>query len=243
MKFYERIAENYNHIFPFNKSQAEFILDGDSETDGKNILEIGCGTGQLIFGLSEFYKTSTGIDLDSEMIRYAIRKYNHRENLKFDEMDMLDVDNLVDDYDTVICFGNTMVHLENEIEITDFIKKTFKKIVAGGRFMIQIINYDRILDQNIDFLPTIENEHIKFIRNYKLNNDDKIEFHTVLNIKETNKEIENRITLYPISSVALVQILKNEGFVDIKLYDNWKRKDFDSVRSIPLIIDCVKPLV
>lgn len=243
MKFYERIAENYNHIFPFNKNQVEFILDGDSETDGKKILEIGCGTGQFIFGLSEFYKTSTGIDLDSEMIRYAVKKYNKAENLNFIEMNMLDINDLDNDYATVICFGNTMVHLKEEKEITEFIKKVFDKIMAGGKLMIQIINYDRILDQNIDFLPTIENEHIKFIRNYKLNNDDKIEFHTVLSIKETNKEIENKIILYPIRSAALVQILKNEGFIDIKLYDNWKRKDFDSVRSIPLIIDCVKPLV
>jgi 2-polyprenyl-3-methyl-5-hydroxy-6-metoxy-1,4-benzoquinol methylase len=241
MKFYERIAENYNYIFPFNKNQVEFILNRDSDTDVKSILEIGCGTGQLTSGIAKFYKTSTGIDLDSEMIRYAIREYKYIGNLNFYKMNMLDINNIVDDYNTVICFGNTIVHLGNEIEIAEFIKRTFKKIISGGRFMIQIINYDRILDKNIDFLPTIENEHIKFVRNYKLNNDNKIEFHTVLSIKETNKEIENKIILYPIRSASLVNIFRNEGFVDIKLYDNWKMKNFDSEKSIPLIIECTKP--
>lgn len=242
MKFYERIVENYNYIFPFNKNQVEFILEKDRNTDDKKILEIGCGTGQLTFGLSEFYKTVTGIDLDSKMIRYARREYKHRDNLNFKEMNMLDINNIDDDYDTIICFGNTMVHLGNEIEIAEFIKKAFNKIIVGGRLMIQIINYDRILENNIDYLPTIDNEYIKFIRNYKLNKDNKIEFHTLLTIKESNKEVENKIILYPIRSSALVNILKYQGFIDIKLYDNWKKKDFDSEKSIPLIIECIKAL-
>lgn len=226
MDFYESIVNYYNFIFPFNMSQVGFVTDGDKEAHKRDLIEIGCGTGQLTNGLSEFYSTVTGIDLDSEMIYYAKESYKDVANMNFIELNMLDIDSLQGKFDTAICFGNTMVHLSSEEEIRIFAGKVYEKIKKGGKFMVQIINYDRILDSDIDFLPTIENEHIKFIRKYRLMDDGRISFNTILRIKKEEKLIENEISLYPIRSKRFVDILQSIGYINIKEYGSWKRESF-----------------
>ena len=86
-------------------------------------------------------------------------------------------------------------------------------------------------------MATIDNENIKFERNYKFNNETKlIEFNTILTIKEENKIIENTIELLPIRKSDIEFLLQEAGFININFYGNFKKSTF-KLNDIPLIVE------
>ena len=66
---------------------------------GKNVLEIGCGTGSLLTALDP--KHGTGIDLSAKMIEKARQKYPHLEFLCGDISDL----STTDEFDYIILAG------------------------------------------------------------------------------------------------------------------------------------------
>jgi len=140
-------------------------------------------------------------------------------------------------FDAVICFGNTLVHLEGPDQILDFLRQSRSVLKKNGKLLFQIINYDRIIDQHIKGLPTIENEKIKFVRNYYYQPDQNIiDFETILTIKESGDKIENTIQLYPLRKVESNELLSKAGFSKNLFYGNFKREALNE-NSIPLIVE------
>lgn len=43
------------------------------EFRGKNILEVGCGTGRITFRLSNYLKECVGIDIDKRMMGFVMK--------------------------------------------------------------------------------------------------------------------------------------------------------------------------
>ena len=138
-------------------------------------------------------------------------------------------------FQTVICFGNTLVHLTHENQILDFFKQVKEVLSDNGKFLFQIINYDRILDEEIDFLPTIENENIRFIRNYRFDPlSGLIHFETKLTVKKAGAVIKNSVPLFPIRKNKLDVLLKEAGFTSVQYLGNFKREKW-SEKSVPLV--------
>jgi len=239
MVFYESIADYYDDIFPLNPAQVNFILESLDSGDMK-ILDVGCGTGSLSIALSYHFKEVYGIDPDEEMLKLAVEKAGSKTpNLSFYPYGMLDLKRLYKaaSFDAVLCIGNTLVHLSSAEEIQDFLKQANTVIKPGGKLLIQIINYDRIFSEAIYSLPTIENERIKFIRNYHYpDTKEFIDFETILSIKSSGKEIRNSIKLFPVRKRVLEELLVRSGFPDIAFFGNFKR-DALQEESTPLVIE------
>lgn len=240
MIFYESITEYYHHIFPLKMAQVSFVRQSFSETQQLKLLDIGCGIGELSFELSKHLKEVYAIDLDESMIKRAKRDFGKKaSNLQFHKMNMLEIERTfgANSMDAIVCFGNTLVHLEGPEQMLDFLKQSRSVLKNDGKLLLQIINYDRIIDQNMNALPTIENDAIKFVRNYRLHPDHKkLDFETILTIKESGKTIENMIQLYPVRKHKIKELLKLSGFSEISLFGNFKREMF-SDKSIPLVIE------
>lgn len=70
MPFYEEIAEYYDYIFPFNREQIKFVKSSLIQPyHNKKILDVGCGTGDLVLALLKEGFAVTGIDSDQAMIQ------------------------------------------------------------------------------------------------------------------------------------------------------------------------------
>ncbi len=237
--FYTSIADYYDYIFPLNKFQVDFILSEITKPyNNKSILEAGCGTGNLPLVLSEYGINVTGIDFDSEMINKAIKKCKTKTNLIVRYLDMRNLLTTFQNtyYNAIVCFGNTLVHLTDPSDIFSFIKQTKSLLAKNGTLLMQIINYDRILDQSIDSLPTIENKDIRFQRIYNLDSTSGlIEFKTILDVKSSNEVINNKVLLYPLRKKELTTYLTKAGYKEINYYSNFKKSASDS-NSTPLIV-------
>jgi len=241
MKFYSSIAPFYNNIFPLNLSQVKFINDSFHDTDDLDILDVGCGVGTLIQELDKTYTNITGIDLDSEMIEIA-KKRAYLNNPKVKIGNMLELTNQFNsqEFSIITCFGNTLVHLPFESDIHTFISQSFQLLKAGGKLLLQIINYDRIIENKVDSLPTIDNEKVNFIRAYEYLKDiNKINFKTKLTIKENNQVIDNAQLLIPIRSSELVTILKEVGFKQVNVFGGFNRSLLTK-ESLPLVVKASK---
>lgn len=235
--FYESICEVYDYIFPTNINQLSFINNSSPILELDSILEIGSATGNLTELLSSKSKNITGIDLNSDFISLAAKK---NTQISYKNINMLDIDNYwINSFDKIICFGNTLVHLNDFDEIKLFFKKVFNCLKKDGYFFVQIIDYDKIFTKNILELPLIDNDNVKFIRTYELVSESKIIFNSKLIIKDTNQIIENSICLTPIRKQLINSFLTDIGFNDIEFFENFNGDSTDE-NSIQLVFKCKK---
>lgn len=242
MSFYESIAKYYDDIFPLNQGQVDFILNSTQKSlDKQNVLDVGSGTGTLTLELGEHFSSVMGIEIDAQMLDVAYHKASKRRlNVLFRQRNMLTLQsmNYANVFDLVVCLGNTLVHLENLDQVTTFFEGVQSVLKKEGKLLLQLINYDRILDQDIDHLPTIENERVKFERRYEyLPEKDKINFKTKLTVFDEDKVIENEQLLLPVRKDTLIDLLEKSDFKKIKAYGDFNRGDFSLKNSQPLIIE------
>lgn len=239
MGFYEELSHYYDVVFPFNPQTYSF-LKNEFSAEG-NIVDIATGTGNYALAFAKDHFKVTAIDLDTQMIEALKEKSNYTQNhLNPLVMNMLDLNQLdANHFDGAFCIGNSLVHLQTLDDIKKACKEVFNRLNTNGRFLIQIVNYDRILDQNVKELPLIDRkeEGVKFIRKYSLV-DGLIHFNTQLVIKN-DKTYENTITLFPLRQKELIAILKEVGFKTINCYGGFDKKPFDN-KSFPLIVSATK---
>lgn len=239
MSFYQQIAPYYHHVFKINANQVDFIKFKIPESDSK-ILDIGCGIGTLSFELANYYKNVLGIDMDAEMIRVASKKkVDAAKSIQFQQLSMLKLDAFIDkkSVDSIICFGNTLVHLNSLDEIANFLQQSKAVLKSSGKLLLQIVNYDKILKKNIKQLPLIENDEIVFERNYDYRKlENKIDFNTCLKVKATQEIIENSIELLPLLKEELAFLLNKTGFNNCNYYGNFNKETY-AIDSPALILE------
>jgi ubiquinone/menaquinone biosynthesis C-methylase UbiE len=237
MSFYEEIAKYYDYIFPTGKDQVNFIKNHAGEGN-RALLDIACGTGGYSLELAKLGYKVTALDLDVEMIEGLKAKISSSGfDVKALVGNMLELDRLDGNkYDLAFCIGNSLVHLAGEKEIEEFFKDVKRLTGDKGKFLVQIINFDRILSQNVQALPTIENKDIglTFQRLYRYDESQgKIYFKTILTV---NKErLENEIPLYPLLSSDILKLLKGAGFDSVQLFGDFKGNEYQPENSYTLV--------
>ena len=226
-KFYDEICNKYDYIFPLNEIQKKFM---DNEIKGNRILDVGSSTGNLSKYLIENGINVTSIDINEKLIFKAAQK-----GVEVKKLNMLEIDTL-NKFDTIINIGNTLPHLNNKKEIYTFLEKAYDRLEENGKLIIQIINFNKFIinrDKNnyLGSLPLIENENVKFERNYYLDKNNNIIFKTIL-----DNEIKNEEILLNINFEDLKNYLEKIGIKRLKYYGGFDKSFFDFENSVYLII-------
>ncbi len=242
MSFYSSISLLYDEIFPFSPAQFDFVLRHLQDPAEADVLEIGCASGSLIIELAQVCRFAAGIDIDDQMTAAAQKKQLSKGcKALILSADMRNIATCfsADSFDLILSFGNTLVHLSSPDEMLKVLISAASLLRDGGRLLLQTINYDRILDDGIRSLPTIENERIRFERNYALiggigRDTVKVEFTARLTDKAEQKTGVQQVTLYPLRKDELRDLLVEAGFSRLHWYGGFDMSP--SVRnSIPLI--------
>ncbi|MCK3684099.1 class I SAM-dependent methyltransferase [Maribellus sp. YY47] len=238
--FYTSISKYYSEIFPYNPAQLKFVEAKLSGLSGKTILDIGCATGELAYNLALGGASVTGIDLNEDLLEQAQENKIH-PNLHFQKGNMLNLetDFPATQFDAVLCFGNTLVHLKSLDDVTDMLKATRIVLKPGGTLLLQILNYDYILEDKVTELPCIDAENITFLRHYQFRETgDYIDFQTELVLKHKVLSIRNETRLLALKSKDLLKALTEAGFSEINLYSNFKQDPFGG-KHLPLVVSCI----
>ena len=247
MSFYSELSRVYDVVFPLNPMTLSF-LEKDLLKRAK-VLDLACGRGAYSIALSEKGYDLYALDLDSEMIK-GLKEKSEACNLdiKAYEGDMTEVKNLIhEEFHRIFCIGNSLVHLKSTSEILQLLKTLHSLLNDKGDLILQIVNYDRILDKRIKELPTLKgksskDEEVIFHRNYTLVDNNTINFDTELTIN-TNGTItgyKNTIELFPLRKDELINLLLKSGFSKVNCYGGFNFVPFNPSESFPLIIKAAK---
>lgn len=228
-EFYHSIARHYDDIFPLSDMLKRFLLSfGVSKED--HILDIGCATGEVALFLSPHCARVTGIDLDPDLIQIAVTKQmeHSRENTQFLVRDMNDLDIFSSDqFQFALCLGNTLVHIISLEMLDNLIGKVAGILSDGGKFIFQILNYEKILTRRAVELPLIDTETITFERRYDHETHRPLlAFNTRLTIKATSEMIDNSIDLYPLQRRELMNISSTQLFRSVKFLGGFDGRTF-----------------
>lgn len=241
MEFYTSIADHYDHIFPLNKQQLNWVKQETGATS-LHLLDAGCATGSLAIELAKCGFKVDAFDLDAQMIELARRKDDNKV-VRFTSGDLLKMEEnyAANTFDGLLCFGNTLVHLNDENEIAQFLNAAYLLLKQGGKLMIQVLHYENILRRKLEQLPLIDNEVLRFERSYRYPENNSIVFDTRLTIKAEGKTLNNSVKLYPVSHTQIRRLLIDAGFSSVKSYCDFAGNELTE-QSIPLLITAVKNL-
>jgi SAM-dependent methyltransferase len=242
MRFYDTLADHYDEIFPFDTGLIEFVKQNSSRSQA--LLDLGCATGELCLALAEQGWETRGIDLDEKMIG-LVREKAADSNITadFQTADIIEYlkNSSPKTYDNIVSFGNTLVHILSEDDLINTFDLINKSLKPDGSFLGQILNYNRILDNNITDLPDINTDKLIFKRNYDYqDNSDIILFRGTLIDKESGKESQAATELRPIRVERSFNLLKESSFKDIKFFASPDGEPFSEENSIALYFCCTK---
>lgn len=238
MGFYNEISKYYDLIFPVSKDTVNFIkgIAGDSP---KSVLDVACGTGGYSIELEKQGYDVTAIDLDEKMVEAVeMKAAESHSNIKGMKANILELKDKFDEnsFDIIFCIGNSLVHLDNMNQISDFFKNAKEILRDKGSLIFQVINYDRVISQGIKSLPTIYNEsaRLTFERLYRYESkENKVYFKTILSVD--NESFENEVPLYALQYDAAKQMLVDAGYDKIECFGDFKGSAFDKDNSYAMI--------
>lgn len=248
MAFYEEIAQHYDDIFPVAAAQREFLLALAGPAPCR-VLDVACGTGGYSAALAEAGHETLACDLDPAMVeRAAARPGVLAFTADMSRLDLTpELKNLT--FGLVFCIGNSLVHLPDRETAAATLVQFHKLLEPGGRLLLQIINYDRIIDQQIPGLPAIENPAagLSFTRQYQLAaGTGRVAFTTELILADLSgsrqmRSYVNIVELLALRSGELLQYCQQAGFADIRLYGGFSGQPFEIQKSQPLVLVAEKP--
>ncbi|MBM7615222.1 class I SAM-dependent methyltransferase [Alkaliphilus hydrothermalis] len=239
MAFYEEFNKYYDYIFPTGKPQLQFI---SKRALGSKVLDIACGTGNYSIPLAEQGLDVSAVDLDEGMIR-ALRQKAEAKGVTIKaatgDMKLLKEYFQEGGFQTIFCIGNSLVHLTSIDEIQQVLQDIYSLLEEEGILVLQIVNYDRILKYNVDHLPTIDNEDVgvSLVRKYDYNPvEHLVYFNTELIFQEQQMKFQNSVSLYPLKSEELQQMLKKAGFKIEEQYGSFKEDCYNEEAYANIIV-------
>lgn len=205
-KFYDDITSKY-----FDYKEATAVLK--ELIRGKNILEIGTGTGNLAILLSQQGYKVTGTDSSEPMLQIAEKK---QSNVKFILQDIKNME-LNQVFDTIIIYEAVLVlikkdgdylvetYLENKEEILKSLKNVNRHLNQRGLFLISVKN-ER---DELVHLPLEDNHYYK-IKVQRLQEDKLIITHIIE--KDSKVVAQSTIHKYRILLEEFEQLLNEANF-------------------------------
>lgn len=123
--YYDRIYENVNY-----REETEFIkwaIENHRECEGKNLLDVACGTGTHASILAQDFQI-LGVDINDEMLRIAREKV---PDASFIPGDMKELD-LGENFDAVICMFSAIHYNTTYSELEKTLKNFYNHLNDGG---------------------------------------------------------------------------------------------------------------
>ena len=221
MNVYDLIAEHYSELFPLEAEKLDFIrhlcpLPG-------RLCDAGCATGDLAVGLYKEGYSVYGLDLNTKMIGIAKEKASGIRTsgeLAFHQANISDILQF-GICNGVLCFGNTLPHLPDETALRRFFSAVYQALQAHGIFIVEVLNYDRILaEKKMDFKDK-ETDAFIFKRRYDFLPDGNIKFTIEFIDKQHNTVGSDFTVLHPLQRQTLLALFEQAGFQSVASYSDY----------------------
>lgn len=119
------------NIMGASRIRSELVDEFIRPAQGMRILDIGCGTGQILENLPN-YVEYVGFDVSQEYIDAAKNKYGHRALFKLKHITLQDLD-ILPKFDIVLIFG-VLHHLDDD-QARKIISIAYEALNYGGKLI------------------------------------------------------------------------------------------------------------
>lgn len=212
----------------------------------KRVVDLGCGTGEHArFFASQGFEV-VAIDASPSMLEKA-RESAVPAGVTFIEGDIANVATLCEgSFGAAICLGNTLPHLHTADVLARLTRGLASRLLPGGLFIVQILNYDKILTTGQQVLPVNvrrgEGEHVVFLRLMDPRPDGMVIFtpSTLRYRPDSDPPLEvvvsRNVLLRGWTRADLEPLLDKAGFVDRRLYGTVGDEPYLPAESSDLVI-------
>ncbi|MEM4396341.1 MAG: class I SAM-dependent methyltransferase [Candidatus Woesearchaeota archaeon] len=158
--FYNDLANSYDELYKEEQFRKYFLV---KEYIGKQILDLGCGTGLFLEFLLENkikFEKYVGIDLSKKLINIAKKKHKTMKNVEFILADAtsFDYSKLNVNFDTIVSF--TALHNMSSIDfLTSFNFKPAFFIFTLLKKSKRFEEYKNFLKNNFKIMKEIDDYH------------------------------------------------------------------------------------
>lgn len=232
MDFYTHLSQYYDELFPSNPKQTRFLTERCSA--GARVLDIGAGTGGYSAALS---KTGAIVEaLEIGAMYPKLQESGAAKGFVAREMGMEQIGELEPQaYSLMVCIGNTLVHLGDQGQVTDFLKACKNLLIPGGELILQIVNYDRVLKHRQTSLPRISlpDKGITLERSYILGYES-VQFITKLTVQ--GREYVSETQLLALKLEGLLRCLEEAGFTKIHSFGDFESSPWNEDSPATVVV-------
>ncbi len=149
---FDRFGEAFDQ-FPIAAAEdVDLFLDRAPVSNRGTALDLGCGTGRVVYALSSLFRFVNGIDVSSRMLAEAQRRCEGLPNVALHRADVREVRFELEEYDYVV--SHTLFHhLSGALEpVLEAVKRSVK---PGGRVVFVDILAEGLMKWNAAFARRI----------------------------------------------------------------------------------------
>lgn len=249
---YDQFGEDYDRFvdwegrlaieIPFLKAELGCI----NKSRKTSILDAACGTGHHLIALAEAGFECTGADISEKMVEIArSNALNAQLEIPFKQAGFGYLTQAFGrhQFDGLICLGNSLPHVLDQITMLKTLADFKKVIRPGGKLILQNRNFDSVIKTRNRWMePQTYREGSQtwiFVRYYDFDPDGLITFHVLILSDHGGENFHQRITntrLWPLTKDQMVHFLAQAGFDQIQLYGDLQGSKFEIETSGNLVI-------
>lgn len=135
------------------------------QVEGKKLLDLACGTGELSVRFAEEGFSVTGVDLSADML--AVAQAKAQENglvIPFFEQDMANLEGH-GEFDIIGIFCDSLNYLKSEDDVVHTFKSAFEHLKDEGIFFFDVHSIYKISQVFIDQTFAFAEDHLSYIWN------------------------------------------------------------------------------
>lgn len=218
-----------------------------SDAHPRRLVDLGCGTGEHTRLLASAGFEVVGVDSSESMLEKA-REAPPVEGASFLAGDIRDLPRVVDGpFGGALCIGNVLPHMTTAGEIESFFGGIAAVLASGAPLVLQILNYDRIIDKGERHLPLNfregENGEVVFLRLMSPKADGTVLFFpTTLELRPDDEDEPvrvahaRRVVLRGWRGAEVDSACRTAGFREVTLLGSYGREAFDAASSKDLVV-------
>jgi SAM-dependent methyltransferase len=133
--------------------EAPLFLRVLESAPSRRVLDLGCGSGEHTRFLNSLGFEATGVDASPSQVEASRAADPAGRYVQAGLTALMEV--IDGGQGGAICLGNTLPHLCEEAEVRAFFSGLAHCLLPGAPFLLQLLNYDRILDRGERTFPVV----------------------------------------------------------------------------------------
>lgn len=227
---YQQLATLYDSLMtdaPYQQwvEFTEFFLKKEQDKITENILDLGCGTGQVTWRLAEKGYQLTGVDLSEDMLVEAA-SHAHEKNLQIQwlKQDISQLQGLIN-FDLVISYCDVINYITDKEKVRDTFKNAYQTLNEDGLFIFDVHNLNYVKNKMIDQLFSEVYDDLAYIWFCEPGDHEGEMFHDLTFFLEQDglyhrfDETHHQRT-YPLS--IYLDMLSEVGFKQVNVYQDFQ---------------------